>query len=241
MSNDFELAFRQLLKAVIREVAVELLSDQGLLYRKQSQQPTIEDGPFLLSSREAAKRLSISERHLFSLTKSGGLPCVRVGTRVLYSVETIKQWIRESEASAMKQVEVTTETGDRAAPSALANSRSQPAAKLAAKGSSAKKATPVTKSKPKRKSEAAPQSDPKNDEIEDPPNPFSDLLNEIGVSRSSVPPQTNGGLRRIAEVDIATFHGWMYLKKELPEAALNKLRKHFRAYLAGGDVTNEVE
>lgn len=228
MRDEIDSAFRQLLKAVIREVALELISDQGLLNRTQSQQSTIDDGPFLLSSRETAKRLSISDRHLFSLTKSGLLSCVRVGTSVLYSVETIKQWIRESEASGTRQVEVGDETDDRLPSSTRAKSRSQPVPKVPAKRSPAKKAIPITERKPKKKAEAAPRSDPKNAEIEERRNPFSDLLSEIGVSRSSLPPLTNGELRRIAEVDIATFHGWMYLNRKMPEVALEKLKVHFR-------------
>lgn len=42
-----------------------------------------------------------------------------------------------------------------------------------------------------------------------------------------VGPVTNGELKRIAEVDIPAMHGWLYLGRELPEAALEKLRRHF--------------
>jgi excisionase family DNA binding protein len=36
--------------------------------------------PLALRPRETAKALSISERHLWQLTKDGHLPCVRVGS-----------------------------------------------------------------------------------------------------------------------------------------------------------------
>ena len=33
---------------------------------------------------------------------------------------------------------------------------------------------------------------------------------------------------RIAEVDLPTFHSWMYFGRELPEVALENLRRHFK-------------
>jgi hypothetical protein len=53
------------------------------------------------------------------------------------------------------------------------------------------------------------------------------LLKEIGVDPDVVGPLTNGELRRIADVDVATFHGWMHLGREIPEEALDRLRRHF--------------
>jgi len=56
-----------------------------------------------LRPREAAKALSISERHLWQLTKDGKIPCVRVGDgrrkTVLYPVEILQVWL-SSQASA---------------------------------------------------------------------------------------------------------------------------------------------
>lgn len=55
----------------------------------------------LLSSREAAKTLNICERTLYSLTKAGELPVVRIGRAVRYSLDDLKDWIRKnSEKSA---------------------------------------------------------------------------------------------------------------------------------------------
>ena len=88
MTHEFESAFRQLLKTVIQEVAFELLKDRRILDRPISHQPVQSDDCCLLRSREAARRLAISERHLNKLTRSGILPCVRVGQCVRYSVET---------------------------------------------------------------------------------------------------------------------------------------------------------
>jgi hypothetical protein len=48
----------------------------------------------LLSSREASKALSISERTLWSLTAPRGpIPVIRCGSRVLYSVDALRRWI----------------------------------------------------------------------------------------------------------------------------------------------------
>ena len=32
---------------------------------------------------------------------------------------------------------------------------------------------------------------------------------------------------RIAEVDMPTMHGWLYLNRRLPEEALNRLKSHY--------------
>ncbi len=48
----------------------------------------------LLSAREAATALSISERTLFSRTAPrGSIPAVRLGNRVLYPVDRLREWI----------------------------------------------------------------------------------------------------------------------------------------------------
>jgi len=47
----------------------------------------------LLSAREAAKALSISERTLYSRTADGTLPCVRLGGRRLYDPRALTAWI----------------------------------------------------------------------------------------------------------------------------------------------------
>ncbi|QDU44248.1 Helix-turn-helix domain protein [Symmachiella dynata] len=47
----------------------------------------------LLTSPEAADAMSISQRTLFSLTKSGEIPCVRVGRSVRYCADDLRNWI----------------------------------------------------------------------------------------------------------------------------------------------------
>ena len=50
-----------------------------------------------LRPREAAKALSISERHLWQLTKDRKIPCLRIGDgkrkTVLYPVEVLQSWL----------------------------------------------------------------------------------------------------------------------------------------------------
>lgn len=46
-----------------------------------------------VSVEEAAKMLGISPRKVHELTRSGELPCKRIGRRVLYSVEVLRQFI----------------------------------------------------------------------------------------------------------------------------------------------------
>lgn len=47
----------------------------------------------LLDEREAARRLSISPRTLWSLRKRGEIAAVRIGVRVLYSVADLESFI----------------------------------------------------------------------------------------------------------------------------------------------------
>jgi excisionase family DNA binding protein len=49
----------------------------------------------LLTAREAAKSLSVCERTLYELTRSGQIPVVRIGRSVRYSVDDLKKWIQK--------------------------------------------------------------------------------------------------------------------------------------------------
>lgn len=57
-----------------------------------STQAALVDGTdkLLVTSREAAAMLSISERTLWSLTQDGIIPCRRVGRAVRYCISTLK-------------------------------------------------------------------------------------------------------------------------------------------------------
>jgi excisionase family DNA binding protein len=56
------------------------------------------DSPrLLLTSREAAAALSISERTLWQLREDGKIPCVLFGRNVRYNLSSLEEWIRSKE------------------------------------------------------------------------------------------------------------------------------------------------
>jgi excisionase family DNA binding protein len=60
------------------------------------------DTKLLITSKEAAAVLSISERKLFTLTKAGIVPHVRLGRRnIRYTRASLEQFV-ESQLSAVK-------------------------------------------------------------------------------------------------------------------------------------------
>lgn len=61
-----------------------------------SRSPRDESAPLGLRPREAAKALGISERSLWSLTKSGKIPHVRLGRSVIYPVATLKDFLNSN-------------------------------------------------------------------------------------------------------------------------------------------------
>jgi excisionase family DNA binding protein len=50
----------------------------------------------LLTPREAAAALRISERLLWSKTKLGEIPCIRIGKAVRYSPAALQAWIERA-------------------------------------------------------------------------------------------------------------------------------------------------
>lgn len=63
--------------------------ERGRLMRRQD-----ERGELLaVSAAEAARMLGISERHLWTITNRGQVPCVRLGKRVLYVVTQLREWL----------------------------------------------------------------------------------------------------------------------------------------------------
>jgi excisionase family DNA binding protein len=50
---------------------------------------------YLLTARETAKALHISEKTLYNLTKSGDIQAVRFGRVVRYDPDAVKQWIEK--------------------------------------------------------------------------------------------------------------------------------------------------
>lgn len=50
----------------------------------------------LLTPRETAQAMNICERTLYTLTKRGDLPVVRIGRALRYSVDDIRDFIKKS-------------------------------------------------------------------------------------------------------------------------------------------------
>lgn len=51
--------------------------------------------PLAFSAPEAARAIGISERLLWSMTKAGEVPHMRIGTRVIYPVAALEKWLAE--------------------------------------------------------------------------------------------------------------------------------------------------
>ena len=47
----------------------------------------------LIGRREAAQYLAISDRHLWTITASGALPCIRIGRSVRYALADLDGFI----------------------------------------------------------------------------------------------------------------------------------------------------
>ena len=56
-----------------------------------------QDMRLVVSTREAAKLLDVSEKHLHMLSTKGDLPRVKIGARVCYRLETLRTWLAEHE------------------------------------------------------------------------------------------------------------------------------------------------
>jgi excisionase family DNA binding protein len=61
---------------------------------------SLEQDRLTVSRAEAARMLGISERLLWTWTKSGLIPHVRIGTRVLYPVEQLRAWLKLQASNA---------------------------------------------------------------------------------------------------------------------------------------------
>jgi excisionase family DNA binding protein len=217
----FEVAFRELLKTAIMEAIGETSSELGEIGRnKMIEEPKQS---LLLRAREAAESLAISEAHLSRLTRRGLIPSVRVGQCLRYSVEELRTWVRESQVR-----EVT--APDKKPAERATNIRGVAIKKLDAKSLSKREKQPKTiQEKDTKKTPVVIGSRKPTPSLnrEKRVSPFQELLAEIGIERSSLPPITNGEIMRIAEVDLPVCHGWLFLNRPLPEEAREKLKKHF--------------
>ena len=68
--------------------------------------PEISESKTVLSVRECAAMLGISERTLFSITSPrGSLKSFKIASRVFYYYETVLAWIKEQEQKTGKNFE----------------------------------------------------------------------------------------------------------------------------------------
>jgi len=63
-------------------------------------QPSLSQAPQLLTPRETAKALAISERTLWALTQQGDIPVVRIGRSVRYDPRDLNEWIEKQKVVA---------------------------------------------------------------------------------------------------------------------------------------------
>ena len=56
-----------------------------------------------LGRREAAKAIGIGERLLWTHTNMGRIPHVRIGSRIVYPVAALEQWLAENAGKAVKK------------------------------------------------------------------------------------------------------------------------------------------
>ncbi len=75
----------------VRRLVAELREANGPARRNREEQK-----PMLLSTREAAKSLSVSPRTLWDLTAPRGpIPVVKIGTRTCYAIRDLEQAIEK--------------------------------------------------------------------------------------------------------------------------------------------------
>lgn len=66
-----------------------------------NQETKVNDkGKMLLTGREAARALSISERTLWGLTATRDVPSIRIGRLVRYDPADLREWIEKRKAIA---------------------------------------------------------------------------------------------------------------------------------------------
>ena len=56
--------------------------------------------PPLLTRKQAASHLAISERHLWTITQSGGLPAIKIGRLVRYSRADLDAYVARSRSGS---------------------------------------------------------------------------------------------------------------------------------------------
>ena len=88
----------EVLRPLVQMVAEEIIARQRSSYVLRDSNGTAPK--LLLSALEAAVAIGVSERKFWEMVKEGELPKpIRVGRKSLWSVEELREWIRQKKAA----------------------------------------------------------------------------------------------------------------------------------------------
>ena len=106
-SSTSDLLFNTLLKTLgarldeherrLTEIEEERATDERLEPDVESTPGASED---LLNVASAARRLNVSKRKLWELTKRGAVPVVRIDRSVRYCPDALRRWVEERQAAS---------------------------------------------------------------------------------------------------------------------------------------------
>ena len=68
---------------------------------KTTDRMALTSGPMLIRPRDAAALLALCQRTLYTMTKAGLLPCVRVGKSLRYDPADLAAWVQRAKAGPL--------------------------------------------------------------------------------------------------------------------------------------------
>lgn len=225
MSETLDTVLRKMIEEVVRQAGTALMREWLTLPRARTT-PKASSERMLLTSREAAAQLAVSERHLHRMTRNGNLPFVRVGNAVRYHVESLRQWILASEGIGQTSAATTTLISHKCdmpaqysspKPANTGRNLSRPNQKTLTNRRSVRGAR-----RPRKEIQSTPSRRIPETSAGGRVSPFTTLLRGMGIDSHTFPSMTNGDLMRAAGVDVPTLHAWIYLGRALPVEALGK-------------------
>jgi excisionase family DNA binding protein len=226
MSPELQQELRSFFVSILVDAAKEVLPmlAQASAPSTNEASTRVSEPERLLRPREAAKRMSVSERTLWKLVTSGQIPCVRIGRSVRYDPAALRRWINHSQSSPatvdIDDLRITVEEERRGVE---VISRSAPRTNRQRNGDAIR----ADKAEPKGRAKGA------KDRVDERPRSAPAFFaKRLGLPPEQFPRFTNGDLMRAADVDIATMHNWIYRGGELPEANFKKLEEIFKALAA---------
>lgn len=76
--------------------AIQVFLGKALTMLVKGEQQATASDVLALNTREAAQALGISARTLWTHTKSGEIPHLCLGRRILYPVDALRDWMRRT-------------------------------------------------------------------------------------------------------------------------------------------------